>query len=117
MRNFAVLVVAGVALAGCNTALDPTVATPNQVLVAVNAFDAAEVAATNYLRLPLCATNGPTICRNAVASKSIANGIRAGRPARDQLTTALANNASAPLTVYQTLTAAVSSLEVLTAQK
>ena len=112
IRNlFALLVVAGVS--ACSGTLNPTVATPSQVAVAINAFDAAEITATNYLTLPLCATGGPKVCRTAPISTSITTAVRAGIAARNALTADLQTNASAPITALEALNAAVSTISTL----
>jgi hypothetical protein len=86
---------------------------PTAVIVAANAFDAAEATATNYLRLKKCtATSGP-ICRNAAATKAIIPAIRSGRAARNNLETFMQNNPGVlgPTGLYNALTAATNTLE------
>ena len=99
------LLCAVLALSGC---ANPTVATPNQVVIAVNAFDAAEVGATAYLKLPLCGTG---VCRTAAASKTVAASVRAGIVLRDKLQAEITSNGSAiPLTELDALAVATSTL-------
>lgn len=115
MRKLFLIGVIGLALAGCNVNLNPNVATPSQVSVAINAFDAAEATAANYLTLPLCG-GANKVCRTAATSSQITVAVRAGRTARDQLTQDLQANVSTPVTLLQTLTTAVSTLQALNAQ-
>lgn len=103
--------VASVGLVGCGINLNPNVASPNQIYIAVNAFDAAEATATNYLGLPLCPS--AAVCRTTAASQAIVNAVRVGRVARDQLTVDLQTNVTAPITLLQSLTTAVSTLQSL----
>lgn len=117
MKSLILLGVLGLALAGCNVNLNPSIATPSQVDIAINSFDAAEVTATNYLRLPLCSVAGVQVCRTQAASQSVYTAVKSGRVARDQLTADLAANASAPVTLLQSLTTAVSTLQSIAAQQ
>lgn len=96
------------ALAGCN--LDPNVATPNQVVIAVNAYNAAVATGTVYLKRPLCPTNAP-ICRTQAMSQTVYSALKSGRAARAQLLAALANNQSTPITAIQALQAAYSIVQ------
>jgi len=115
--NRIIVLMAALALAGCNVNVNPTVATPNQVVIAINAFDAVEATATTYLGWPLCGAPGVSVCRTLATSKAVANGVRTGRAARDALVADLQANASAPITALDTLTATISTLQTLTAQK
>ncbi len=86
------LALAFLSLPGCATlqriesavsiATGPNV-TPQQIYVAVNAFDAAEVLATNYLRLPRCPQ--AVACRDPIVSKQVITWVRAGRIDRNKL--------------------------------
>jgi hypothetical protein len=61
------------------------------VAVAVHAFDAVEVSATQYLRLPDCATTQSTLpdaCRQPRVVPMLIRDVRGGRAARDSLWTA-----------------------------
>jgi hypothetical protein len=86
---------------------------PTAVIVAANAFDAAEATATNYLRLKKCtATSGP-VCRNSTATAAIIPAIRSGRAARNNLEAFLKNNPGVlgPTGLYNALTTATTTLE------
>ena len=107
-------VVAGalaLALAGCNP--DPNVATPNQVLIGINAYNTAVGTGTAYLRLPLCSATVRNPCRTQALSQSVYTALRSGRSARNQLMAQLAANQTASLTLIQTLRASYSVLSSL----
>ena len=108
-----------VMLAGCTSInFDPNVASPSQIVVAVNAFDAAEVTATNYLKLPVCASGGPTVCRNPAATGGLVSAVRAAYQARQSLVAACAASTTAPACVsaYTTVSTAVNGLQSLFSQ-
>lgn len=91
------------------------VVTPQAVVIAVNAFDAVEATATNYLRLPRCG-GGAVACRNPSTSAAVVAWIRAGRADRKQL---LAGLRAAPgqsislVAVYKDLTSTTAQLGAL----
>lgn len=61
------------------------------IAIAVQAFDAVEVSATQYLRLRNCADGESTIraaCRQPSVVPTLVKDVRAGRAARDSLWTA-----------------------------
>jgi hypothetical protein len=91
---------------------------PTSIYVAANAFDALEQTATNYLKLPACGTNAPTLCRNQAAVSAIVPLIRSGRIARNQLEAAVSNGGSTPIpaTAYSVLQNAISSLKQIFAE-
>ena len=104
-----VLILCGaLVLAGCN--VDPNVATPNQALIAVNAYNAGVAAGVNYLKLPLCPANAP-VCRTAGLSQQVYTALKAGRVARGQVLSALAANTAAPITAIQALQTAYAVLQ------
>lgn len=92
----------------CN--LDPNVATPNQVVIAINAYNTAVGTGTAYLHLPLCSATVSNPCRTAVLSQQVYTALRAGRSARNTLLADLQSNSSVPVTLIQTLQAAYSVL-------
>ena len=61
MKKVLIGLVLALGLAGCNINLNPNVATPQDVVIAANAFDAAEATAANYLTLPLCGERGQSL--------------------------------------------------------
>lgn len=94
-----------VMLAGCNS-IDPNVATPNQVVLGVNAYNTAVATGTAYLKLPVCSATVSAPCRTKALSRSVYTALKSGRAARAQLLTALENNQTAPITALQALQAA-----------
>lgn len=100
-------------LAACN--MDPTVATPNQVVIAVNAYNAAVATGTQYLKLPLC-NPAPAPCRTQALSQSVYTSLKSGRVARKQLLDALAKDQAAPLTAIGALQAAYSVIQQIPQQ-
>lgn len=103
-------------LVGCSASINPNVATPNQVVIAVNAYDAAEITGTNYLSLPVCTSSGTKICRTTALTQTIASTIWEARAAKNQLLSDLANNVTAPITLFDTLTAAEATFQTLNVQ-
>lgn len=53
------------------------------VVVAANSFNALEVTATNYLRLPKCGKTPSVVCRSPTVSAKLYPLVRSGRKARD----------------------------------
>jgi hypothetical protein len=112
------LVVLAAALGGCaqlqndwdiltNTAVSPT-----QIVVAANAYDAAEASATQYLIY--CKANpAQAACALATRQKVVA-GVRAGRQARNQLEPYITSGTAGPIALYNTLQAAITSLQTST---
>lgn len=83
-------------IGGCSTvktiqegwgAITGATVSPKAIIVAANAFNAAEATATNYLKLPRCAPATRPICREPSATKVIIPAVRSGRVARDELVT------------------------------
>jgi hypothetical protein len=95
-----------------NTSVPPSVA-----LVAANSFDALEAVATAYLQLPPCG-GAVVVCRQPAAVANIVPAVRSGRVARNQIESLLSANSGAPIPIasYNTLTAAISTLQAVDAQ-
>lgn len=87
-----------------------TPVSPQEVIVAANAFDALEATATVYLRLPPCPQ--AHLCRNAAAVHSIVVAIRAGRKARNELEAEIAPGSGALVSTnaYNVLTTTLKTL-------
>ncbi len=66
---------------GISIATGPVV-TPQEVYIAINAFDGIEVTATNYLRVTCPSRNA---CQNPTAAASIITWVRGGRDDRNRL--------------------------------
>lgn len=115
MRTLLLALGLATGLAGCAT-LDPNVATPNQVVIGINAYNAAVVTGTTYLHLPLCTASVTLPCRTQGLSQQVYTALRSGRAARTQLLAALAANQSAPVTALQALQAAYAVVQQIPQQ-
>lgn len=108
------------ALGGCAelTALEGAQLTTNQVYVASNAFDAAELTAVQYLKLPDCTGSPTPVCRTPAAVTAIANIGRPAYRARETLVATCATSTTAPACVsaYQTVTQAVTTFQSIFTQ-
>lgn len=100
-----------------NVATGQTIS-PRAVVVAANAFDGLEATATNYLKLPTCSAQTTVLCKTQAGVNAIVPPVRAGRQARNQLEAYMLANPGqpAPVTPYQALETAVSSLTSLFTQ-
>lgn len=108
------LLAVGLLLGGCSTIqtlqqVAGTAVTPTQALVAANAFDAAESAATAYLIY--CKSNLTTSACSAANRTSVISYTRAGRAARNQIETAISTSTTIPAALYNSLVAAVTNLK------
>lgn len=81
----------------------------NEVVVAANAFDALKATATNYGRYCL-AQNFPKPVCSAANRRAVIKYVNAGTAARVQLEASITTGQPALSTVYNTLIAAVNSL-------
>ena len=90
--------------------------TPQQVVIAINAFDAVEGTATVYLRLPYCGAPAALVCKDKATAGTIITWVRAGRVDRNTLKAALRANPAANLTlvdVYNDLSSLTSQIAAL----
>lgn len=114
MKRWILVVVGALVLAGCQTVAttSPTMS-PQTAVVAVNTFDALEVAATGYLQLPACSATVTIACRQATAVRTIVPAIRLGRTARNVIEAALisAGGGAIPLVSYNTLNGVITTLQ------
>lgn len=113
MTKLALALPLALLLSSC-AVLDTQVATPQQAYVAAEAYNAGVVAGTAYLRLPECPK--ATICRTQELSQRVYGALKAARPARAAIVTALKAHKSAPITALQTLQAAYAVLQQLPQQ-
>jgi len=74
-----------------------TTVTPQQAVVAINAFDAVEQSGTNYLRLPTCGPNVSKLCKTQAGVVAVVKAIRTARVARNQLQAAVTGSNGAPI--------------------
>jgi hypothetical protein len=114
MKKLVFAIALGLTLAACSTLqtlqqVTGTTVSPTQAIVAANAFDAAESAATAYL--VYCKSNLSTASCSAANRRSVIQYTRAGRAARNQIETAISTNTSVPAAIYNSLVSAVTSLK------
>ena len=117
MRKLLLIGVAALALAGCNP--NPDVATPNQAVIAINAYNAGVATGKNYLSLPLCpasVTIATAACRTQTLSQQVYSALKAGRLARAQILAALGANAALPISAIQALEAAYAVIQQIPAK-
>lgn len=86
---------------------------PQQILVAANAFDAAEASATQYLLYCKAGGHGTSPCALATRQK-VVTGVRTGRSARNALEPYIISGGAGPSGIYNTLISAVSTLQTNT---
>jgi len=118
MRKILVIIALAVSLGACAqlqkleqayTFVSGSTVPPQAVVVAANTFDGLQGTATQYLIY--CKANlSQPICV-ATNRRNVIRYVRAGRAARNQLESYIAQGASAPATIYNTLIAAISSLQ------
>lgn len=102
------------ALGGCAgltalTTASTTAVTSIQAITAANTFDAIESTATGYL--VYCKTNPTVVACASTNRQKVITAVRAGRSARNQIETSLATGASITSTLYNSLVAAVTTLQ------
>ena len=116
MRKFLALVLLTVSLGGCATLqTDWSIITgasisPTQIIIAANAFDAAEASATQYLLYCKAAASPPAYCARSIRV-SVVSGVRAGQAVRAQLEPYIVSGTAGPVALYNSLIAAVTSLQ------
>lgn len=124
MRKIALAILVAFGVSGCAAiqtlqsvyeVATTTEVTPQQALIAANAFNAIQGTATQYLvyckpRLaePVC---------SAVNRRVVIRGVRAGRAARNQIEASLTTGKPVPAQVYNSLMAIVKSLTTSAASK
>jgi len=118
MRKFFACLALALSLGACSTISTLTGASisPTAVIVAANAFDAAEATATVYITSCIPAAV-PVWCKPA-AVKTMVPAIRAGRTARSNLEAFMAANSGklGDVGLYNTLVAATTTLQQIEAQ-
>lgn len=120
MKKLIIVAALGLALSSCS-AIDAAkyvagiTVPPKITAVAVTTFDAVEVSATNYLRLPMCTDGQTTLkdaCKDAKVVPQLIKDVRAGRAARDALwASAKANAGSGIKDLYTAVMAAISKIK------
>jgi hypothetical protein len=116
MRKFLAFALLAISLGGCATfekdwaIVTGTTISPTQIIVAANAFDAAEASATQYLLYCKAQATPPSYCARATRV-SVISGVRAGRAVRAQLEPYIVSGTAGPAALYNSLVAAVTSLQ------
>lgn len=125
MKKLFVAVILAISLGGCAQLQDFSqrvenawqVATsasvsPTQIIVAANAFNAAQATATQYLNY--CKINVQVAACGLTTRQKVVALVRSGRAARDELETYVEKGGAGPSGVYNVLVAAVSALQTTT---
>lgn len=100
------------------TGLTQTTVSQRDAVLAIDAFDAVEITATNYLRLRRCdGTNAP-ICRDPAITPQVIAAVRTGRSSRNNLKASLRASAGANtvggVADYNALSAAIQTVKAFT---
>jgi hypothetical protein len=82
---------------------------PTQIIIAGNAFDAAEASATQYLTY--CKVNAALKGCDLKTRQTVVAAVRAGRTARNQLEPYVTSGTAGPSAIYNTLIATITSLQ------
>lgn len=124
MKRYLAILSVAIALSGCaslqrlETAyafVTEATVSPQQVYIAANTFDGLQSIATQYL--VYCRSNLATPPCTAANRRVVIRGVRSGRAARNQLETYLTQSQPAPAQIYNTLIAAITSLQSSAAAK
>jgi hypothetical protein len=83
---------------------------PTQIIIAANAFDAGEATATQYLLYCKATVPAPSYCALATR-QAVVKAVRTGRVVRAQLEPYITSGTAGPVALYNTLVAAVQSLQ------
>jgi hypothetical protein len=118
MKRIGIVIALALAVAGCaNLQTEWKVITsasvsPQQIIVAANAFDAAEATATQYLLY--CKANKGTPQCALSNRRAVVTGVRSGRSARNALEPYIVSGGAGPSGIYNTLVSAISTLQLAT---
>jgi hypothetical protein len=83
---------------------------PTQIIIAANAFDAGEATATQYLLYCKATVPAPSYCA-LTTRQAVVKAVRTGRVVRAQLEPYITSGTAGPVALYNTLVAAVQSLQ------
>ena len=108
MRSLILIAALAASMAGCNTNLNPDVATPNQVYIGLNAYGVALNTANVYLRSPACTVSPP-----AALCQQVYTALKSARVARLQLTAQLKASQTVSLTAVEALQAAYAVIQTI----
>ena len=115
MKKLILSIVTALALSGCAALqtlqlASTTTVSPTQAILAANAFDGIEAGATGFLTFCHAGGNADATC-SATNRRNVIKYVRAGRAGRNQMETYIQTSASSPSVVYNTVVAAVTSLQ------
>ena len=82
---------------------------PTQIIVAGNAFDAAEASATQYLLF--CKVNPVMKVCDLTTRKTVVAAVRAGRTARNGLEPYIVSGTAGPSALFNTMVASINTLQ------
>jgi len=114
MKKLLLILALSGSIAGCAnlrnvyTMITEATVSPTQIIVAGNAFDALEGTATQYL--VYCKANLSTSICSADNRRNVIKYVRSGRAARNQLEVYVTSGNAGPSAIYNTLIAAINSL-------
>lgn len=118
MKRLFLVITLALGLSGCAalqkleaiyTDISGSTISPQNVYIAVNAFDATKATATQYFTY--CRANLAQAICSAANRRTVLKYVRAGTAARNQLETYLVAGTAAPAQIYQTLIAVVDALK------
>lgn len=103
-------------LGGCATVktdwaiITGTSVSPTQIIVAANAYDAAEATATQFLLYCKASSPVPSYCALGTR-QAVVTAVRAGRTARAGLEPYIVSGTAGPIALYNTLVSVVLQLQ------
>lgn len=119
MKKFLLILPLALSLGACATfdqkiqtvwsVITSAAVTPQQIIVAGNAFDAVEASATQYLTY--CSVNPALTACVLKTRQLVVAAVRAGRSARNQLEPYVTSGTAGPAAIYNTLTASITTLQ------
>jgi len=118
MKRILAIAVLGLMLAGCATlgqigqtlqTVTTATVTPSQALFAANSFNAIQSGVTGYYTY--CDANPTASACLPDTLRTVNKANQAGRQARNQIETYILNSTNAPAALYNTIVAAVKSLQ------
>jgi hypothetical protein len=116
MRLIPIVLAVALALTGCANLLvvwqtiTSASVSPTQIIVAGNAFDAAEASATQYLSACKSKALPATVCA-LTTRKQVVASVRAGRSARNQLEPYVISGTAGPAAIYNAMVTSINTLQ------
>jgi hypothetical protein len=116
MKRLFVILITTLALVGCAnlqtvwTTITSASVSPTQIIVAGNAFDAAEASATQYLSACKSKALPASTCTLAIRKQVVAS-VRAGRAARNGLEPYVVSGTAGPAALYNAMVTSINTLQ------